>query len=120
MNIKTESIEKIVDAALKYYSERLTAYQIAKIVNVGLELLESDATALKPQYVYNATKTIRAKSVDGLLSQSEARAQAIKFLNNLINGAGTKSANLLQLLKLELGSLDDEVLAYQVELDTQE
>jgi len=91
MNTMTESIEKIVDAALESFSERMTAYQIAKIVNAGIAYLEVDAKPIAPQYVYNSTKSIRSKSEDGMFDQDEARTVAIKLLTNRVKGNAPKA-----------------------------
>jgi hypothetical protein len=108
MSIKTESIEKIVDVALESFGERLTAYMIAKIVNAGIAYLELDAKPIVPQYVYNSTKAMRAKSEDGLFSQDEARTVAIKFLKARINKSAPGAVNLLETIKAAMDDLDDQ------------
>jgi predicted RNA methylase len=107
MNIKTESIENIVDVALEQFEGRLTAYSIATIVNAGLEYLEVDEK-VAPQNVYNSTKAIRKSTEDGRFSKEEARTAAIKILKARVGAGKPKATNLLQTLRDVLDVQDDQ------------
>jgi len=106
----TTTIETIIDAALEQFgsTETITAYQVAQIVNAGVAYLELDEDrAVAPQYVYNATKSIRKASADGRLSRSDARSVAIRILRNRVDGGKPKATNLLAAIKAQLDVVEE-------------
>jgi hypothetical protein len=75
--------------------ERLTAYQIHVLANLGFQILQiedpkkpGETMSIRPQAVYNATKSIRAKAEAEQGDQSIAFEDAEKVLVKLLGRSG--------------------------------